>query len=260
MVVLQCLTCGLSTEDGVKINKHNICNICNDFEQEKLNGIYHKDYMPNELKSRDNLLLKLEQIKNRKNRSNYDCLLHLSGGKDSVMVLYELKKNYNMRVLAFMHDNGFESETTKKNARKACNILGVDLVYFKHENAFKPFYHFFRSNYKKIDICTFCEHFQEPFNAFAHRLMDIYNIPVEVTGSTTNADKPQPLLCSDYEYVSMFLKENEDIFHLQNNEFLCQRVDESKERVRINYWSEVPQNIGINNKNCNRVFALETKA
>jgi hypothetical protein len=243
MTATQCL-CTLTTGDGVKINNRGVCNLCSDLEQEIKEGIWHKSFMPNESKSRNDLKSKLEEVKNRKNRSNYDCLLHLSGGKDSVMALYELINIYDMRVLAFMHDNGFESDAAKNNAKNASDILGVDLVYFKHENAFKPFYHFFRSDlYKKIDVCTFCEHFQEPFHAFAQQLMNIYDIPIEITGSATDANIPQPLLCNDHELISEFLEANENIFRLKNNELLCKYVNETNKRVRINYWAEVPQNM-----------------
>jgi len=66
-----------------------------------------------------------EEIK--KNRAGqYDCLVMVSGGKDSVMALYILAMEMKLRPLAFMVDNGFEDEACLENVRHACDKLGAD--------------------------------------------------------------------------------------------------------------------------------------
>jgi len=50
-----------------------------------------------------------EQIveKIKKLNSEYDCLIPLSGGKDSTYALYVCDKIYNMKCLCITFDNGF---------------------------------------------------------------------------------------------------------------------------------------------------------
>jgi len=73
---------------------------------------------------------KLEDIlaKYKKRGGKYDCLVPVSGGKDSSYVLYQMSKVYHMRVLAFHHDNCFTHLNAKENIQRMVNSLGVDLV------------------------------------------------------------------------------------------------------------------------------------
>ncbi len=64
---------------------------------------------------------RLEKIKEtaRINRSPYDCIMGLSGGKDSTYVIYQLKRKYNLRVLAFTLYNGFHTDFLEENVKNA---------------------------------------------------------------------------------------------------------------------------------------------
>lgn len=64
----------------------------------------------------------------RRNSAKYDCLVPISGGKDSTYALYRLVETYGMRPLAFHYDNGFIDEQASRNLKKAVEHLGVDLV------------------------------------------------------------------------------------------------------------------------------------
>jgi tRNA(Ile)-lysidine synthase TilS/MesJ len=54
-----------------------------------------------------------------------------SGGKDSTYTLWLLRKQYNLRVLAFTFDNGFVSPAALKNMRVVAENLRVDHVMVK---------------------------------------------------------------------------------------------------------------------------------
>ncbi len=69
----------------------------------------------------------LEKIR-QKPSGKYDCLVPLSGGKDSSYSLYYLVRKLGLRPLAAHFDSGFISETTKKNIDNLCKALSVDLV------------------------------------------------------------------------------------------------------------------------------------
>lgn len=61
----------------------------------------------------------------------YDCVVGLSGGKDSSMTLYIAKKMLALNPLAVFIDNGFCSDEMYRNVINATDALGVDLVMFK---------------------------------------------------------------------------------------------------------------------------------
>ncbi len=58
----------------------------------------------------------------------YDCVVPLTGGKDSSYVLYYMTKVIGARVLAFTFDNGLFREGARENMKNAVQTLGCDYV------------------------------------------------------------------------------------------------------------------------------------
>ena len=68
-----------------------------------------------------------EKIKSVGINSKYDCVVGVSGGRDSTFLLYYIKKILNLRPLAVHYDNGFDSDTSVSNILNICQKLNVDL-------------------------------------------------------------------------------------------------------------------------------------
>lgn len=66
------------------------------------------------------------KIKSDGRRKKYDCILGVSGGRDSTYTLYSAVK-LGLRPLAVHFDNGWNSEIAVQNIENACKILKVDL-------------------------------------------------------------------------------------------------------------------------------------
>ena len=58
----------------------------------------------------------------------HDCVVPLSGGKDSVYVLYYATRVLGLRAAAVMYDSGFQADMARENAVRACRILNVPLT------------------------------------------------------------------------------------------------------------------------------------
>ena len=58
----------------------------------------------------------------------YDCIVPVSGGRDSTFVLYVARAVYDLRVLAINYDNEFRTDQAAANLQKASKILNVDLL------------------------------------------------------------------------------------------------------------------------------------
>jgi len=69
----------------------------------------------------------LERLTSKKN-TGYDCIIPLSGGKDSSYIVYYVTRELGKKPLAVFFDSGFITELAKKNIEKICKSLGVDLV------------------------------------------------------------------------------------------------------------------------------------
>jgi hypothetical protein len=109
-----CSRCLLTAKTpGITFDEEGICNYC-------------REYKPFELQSEEKLLDVLRRFRGK--RGKYDCMVGLSGGRDSTYTLWKLVNDYGMRVLAVTYDNPFMSEQAHQNIKRALNILGVDGV------------------------------------------------------------------------------------------------------------------------------------
>ena len=108
------------TIKSLKLDKNNICQFC------KIHDEMEKDFPLNEY-SEKNLLNITDKIKIDGKNSKYDCVVGVSGGRDSSFLLYYVKKKLNLRPLAVHYDNGFDSDISVSNILKVCEKLDIDL-------------------------------------------------------------------------------------------------------------------------------------
>lgn len=116
-----CARCGLASNyPGVSYDASGVCNYCRSYEA-------FKDKAQAYFKSMREFEPIAAQMKATRS-GDYDCVVLLSGGKDSTYMLYQLTA-MGLRPLAFTLDNGYISDEAKANIRRVVNGLGVDHVF-----------------------------------------------------------------------------------------------------------------------------------
>jgi tRNA(Ile)-lysidine synthase TilS/MesJ len=116
----RCSKCILpETYPGITFDEQGVCNHC--LTQRR----------SSKRRGEAALMKLLESHPNGHNRE-YDCMLGLSGGRDSTFAAYYLTKALNLKVLAYTADNGFIPEQTRQNIKKTVDLLGMDHVVKKH--------------------------------------------------------------------------------------------------------------------------------
>jgi hypothetical protein len=154
------------------------CNYC---------GAHHKIQYLGAAKLRDLL------AKYRQKGGKFDCLVPISGGKDSTYVLYQMSKVYQMRVLAFNHDNCFTHVNAKENIRRMVSSLGIDLVTITNKKQRKFMATNLKAYLRKPSVamvpmlCTGCR-YGIIGNAF--RISKEYDIPIIIIGWSPIEDTP----------------------------------------------------------------------
>jgi N-acetyl sugar amidotransferase len=108
------------TIKSINLDKNNICQFCNIHDE------MNEEFPLNDL-SEKKLFKISEKIKKDGINSNYDCIVGISGGRDSTFLLYYIKKVLNLRPLAVHYDNGFDSDTSVSNILNICQKLNVEL-------------------------------------------------------------------------------------------------------------------------------------
>jgi len=166
--VVNCNRCGLpSNYPSLQLDEEGICNICRSFEG-------YKPQTANYFGSEEKLAKILDQYTVKKT-GPYDCMVLLSGGKDSTYALASVV-NMGYKVLAFTLDNGYISEQAKANIKRVVNTLEVDHVFGKTDamNAI-----FVDSLNRHANVCNGC--FKTIYTLSTTMAME-KGIPVIVTG------------------------------------------------------------------------------
>lgn len=109
-----------SSIQSLYLDKEGICQFCRIHEE------MEKEYPLND-KSFSNLTSIADTIKEKGKNKKYDCVVGVSGGKDSSYLLYLVKEKLKLRPLAVHYDNGFDSDVSVSNILKICEKLNVDL-------------------------------------------------------------------------------------------------------------------------------------
>ena len=106
---------------------------------------------------------------------NADCLVGVSGGKDSSYVLLELATRYNLKVEAFTYVHFGLTENALNNAKTICRELGVkhhilSLPEDEHLKSFQTFFSIWIDSNKAIPAamtCVACKHLHTMGSALA---------------------------------------------------------------------------------------------
>ena len=107
------------TVSGITFDDQGVCNHCH--IHDTLDRLY-----PLTDEGHQELLSIVEQIKRAGRGRPYDCIVGISGGRDTCYCLY-MTKQLGLRPLAVHFDNGWDSEIAKTNLRNVLEKLDVDL-------------------------------------------------------------------------------------------------------------------------------------
>ncbi|MGI9287862.1 MAG: amino acid adenylation domain-containing protein, partial [Pseudomonadales bacterium] len=117
-----CSRCGLSSRyPGSNFDAEGLCNACRDFDS-------YRTKIEKYFRTRDDLHELFESARREKSSATaakYDCIMLLSGGKDSTYALYQLVC-MGLKVLSITLDNGYISDTAKANIQRVVDDLGID--------------------------------------------------------------------------------------------------------------------------------------
>ena len=91
-----------------------VCNFCLEYQPETYLG--------------EEALDEIVRDCTKGNDAEYDCLVPISGGRDSAYVLYVARAIYGLRTLAVNYDNEFRAEQALRNMQNATSKLGADFL------------------------------------------------------------------------------------------------------------------------------------
>ena len=140
-------------------------------------------------------------------RNGYDCLVPLSGGKDSIYLLYKLKVEYGLRVLAYTTNIDLP-DVAWSNIRTALAHLDIDHEVFNPAPAFirKLFRYLLQNQEARGAVYTVSYVYAPLFEGDAIRLAIDKDIPLILAGYSPGQPEPQRML---YEFSPKLIREED---------------------------------------------------
>ena len=166
-----CTRCCLpETSPKIKFDKFGICNACRSSEQKmKINW-----------NEREKILKKILLFYKKNSKSNYDCIVPISGGKDSIYQLHVLKNKYGMNPLAVTYSHNWFTKIGIENLNTSIEKLDVDHIMFTPKrtlvNRLAK-----KSLYKIGDACWHCHMGVE---TFPYQIASKWNIKLMIYGES----------------------------------------------------------------------------
>ncbi len=113
----RCTKCILpSTMPFIKYDEKGVCNYCKNYK--------NKSFKYN--------FTEANKIfdKYRKNNKQADCIVPLSGGRDSCFALHLAKKKFNLNPIAYTYDWGLVTDIARRNISRMCSRLNIENIIF----------------------------------------------------------------------------------------------------------------------------------
>lgn len=116
----------INARPTIIFDQEGICSGCRNHEKFKNNvKVDWKDR-----KKKLDKIIKEAKINAKKNNSSYDCVIPVSGGKDSTFQVWYLKKNYNIKPLLVSFNHCFNTSSGNENLKNLIKVSGFDHIRF----------------------------------------------------------------------------------------------------------------------------------
>lgn len=110
----RCTKCLLpETFPGIAFDEEGVCSIC-------------RSYKKIEYKGEEKLLQEIK--KNVSKDSRFDCIIPLSGGRDSCYMIHYVVKELHLKPVAYTYDWGMVTDLARRNIQRMCSELGVEHI------------------------------------------------------------------------------------------------------------------------------------
>ena len=116
----RCTRCVLpDTTPNITFDNHGVCNYCASYKKFEFAG-------------EQSLLRRLNV--HRSKAKKFECIVSISGGRDSSFALLKIVRDYGMKTLAVNYENPYTENQARLNIRNTTRLLGVPLYSFRHRS------------------------------------------------------------------------------------------------------------------------------
>jgi tRNA(Ile)-lysidine synthase TilS/MesJ len=211
-----CTKCLLNENyPNINFDENGICTLCNTKNIIKPLG--------------EEKLLKIFSD-NKNDKSEFDALVPISGGKDSTYILHLAVNVYKLKVLTMTYDNGLLSDIAKENIAEAVSKANVKHIYSRSDNKVQ------KRIYKQMllltgDICGACD---IATKAHIIKIARQYKVPMILYGtSPLEEDSFVPDSIQDISRFKYILRKSKEFSQKEISDFL---IYPSLNLFKLSFW------------------------
>lgn len=185
-----CKRCNLpEAVPGSNFNRKSVCRFCLEFE---------KYGSPDEGKRPDREADLERALAGCPGDGKYDCLVPVSGGKDSIFLLYKLKIEYGLKILAYTTDINIP-RIAWQNIRKTLKKLDIEHISYRPQASFykKLFRYCLQNQEERGAVYTVSYVYAPLFEGDAIKLAIEKEIPLILAGYSPGQPEPERMF---YEF------------------------------------------------------------
>lgn len=181
----------------IKLDSEGVCDICHIYEN------LNKESMRSNPTKRFKLEEQIDKIKRYKNnKSEYNCLIGVSGGVDSAYLCIKAKE-WGLKPILLHVDNGWNSELAVYNIEKIVDYTGFDLYTYvvnwtELRDIVKAYLY---ASVVDIDIAN-----EMPIQAMLYEIARKFNVKYILTGHNNVSEGWMPLNVSHYKIDTINLR------------------------------------------------------
>jgi N-acetyl sugar amidotransferase len=220
--------------------ENDICSSCQSFEAFEKISVEQWEKKKNKLKD----IFKSHQ---KKNKSNYDCLIPVSGGKDSYFQIHCIVKDLGLKPLLVTYDgNNFLPEGAYNRDMMKINFDADHITWSPSVDVLKKLN---RIGFKKMGDMNWHNHcgiFSSPII-----IAEKFNIPLIIWGEV-NWDISGMFDPNDFVEFSARVRHEHNLRGFEWNDFLNDPVDKINAKDMI--WAKYPSDEEIINKNIRGLY------
>ena len=184
----------------IEFNKEGLCNLCIAYN--------NKAPVPQEDSAAEARKNDLEKaLEDCRGKGEFDCLVPVSGGKDSIYLLYKLKVEYKLNVLAITTNINIP-DLAWKNIRRANELLDIPHISFTPSKKFytKLFRYLLQNQEERGAVYTVSYVYAPLFEGDAIKLALEKNIPLVLAGYSPGQPEPERMF---YEFSRKLICETD---------------------------------------------------
>lgn len=181
------------------IDRTGVCRFCREYEK--------IDHSIEETARKEREKDLQQALEDCRGKGEYDCLVPFSGGKDSIYLLYKLKVEYKLNVLAFTTNVNIP-EIAWDNIKRTLKKLDIDHISYSPSNSFyaKVFRYLLQNQEERGAVYTISYVYAPLFEGDAIRMALQKNIPLILAGYSPGQPEPERML---YEFSPKLICETD---------------------------------------------------